>query len=83
MASKNRRVGFLLILLPLIIILFVVNRRQRQTEPAADLILINGKIVTVDTNAPQASWLAVRGDRIAALGWAVKDTPKGQVATKA
>ncbi|MBP7706669.1 MAG: amidohydrolase [Candidatus Aminicenantes bacterium] len=70
MASKNRRVGLLLSLLPIIIILFIVNRRQRQTEPAADLILINGKIVTVDENAPSASWLAVRGDRIAALGTA-------------
>lgn len=41
-------------------------------EPA-DLVLINGKIVTVDAAVPAASWIAVRGDRIAALGAEPKD----------
>lgn len=36
-------------------------------EPA-DLVLVNGKIVTVDDRVPTASWIAVRGDRIVALG---------------
>jgi predicted amidohydrolase YtcJ len=68
MASKNRRLVFLILLFPLIIALFIVNRRVRQTEAPADLILVNGKIVTVDDRVPSATWLAVRGDRIAALG---------------
>jgi predicted amidohydrolase YtcJ len=41
-------------------------------EPA-DLVLINGKIVTVDDKVPEASWIAVRGGRIAALGVDPKD----------
>lgn len=36
-------------------------------EPA-DLVLTGGKIVTVDTNNPEAEALAVRGDTIVALG---------------
>jgi predicted amidohydrolase YtcJ len=34
----------------------------------ADLVLTNGKIVTVEAALPQAQAIAVRGDRIAALG---------------
>jgi len=41
-------------------------------EPA-DLVLMNGKIATVDAAVPTASWIAVRGDRIAALGADPKD----------
>ena len=68
MAPRNRRLGFLVLLVALITVLFIVNRRVRQTEEPADLVLVNGKIVTVDDRVPAAAWLAVRGDRIAALG---------------
>lgn len=34
----------------------------------ADLVLLNGKVVTVDEALPEAEALAVRGDRIAAVG---------------
>ncbi len=37
------------------------------TEPA-DVILVNGRIVTLDEDRPEVEALAVRGDRIAALG---------------
>jgi len=37
-------------------------------QEAADLVLRNGKIVTLDESAPRATALAVRGDRIAAVG---------------
>ena len=40
----------------------------RPSVPPADLVLRNGKIVTVDPTRPQASALAARGDRIVALG---------------
>jgi predicted amidohydrolase YtcJ len=40
---------------------------QPQSEPA-DLVLTNGKIVTVEASAPQAQAIAVRGDRIVAIG---------------
>ncbi len=73
MAAKNRRLGFVAILLALFTVLFIVNRRQRQAPETADLILINGKIVTVEDRFPTATWIAVHGDRIAALG----SDPKG------
>jgi predicted amidohydrolase YtcJ len=40
---------------------------QPPSEPA-DLVLTNGKVVTVEAAAPQAQAIAVRGDRIAAVG---------------
>ncbi len=39
-----------------------------QADEFADLILTNGKIVTLDPNQPQVEALAVRGDRIDAIG---------------
>jgi len=38
------------------------------SAPGADLVLVNGKIVTVDESRPEASALAVTGDTIAAVG---------------
>ncbi|MBT8401787.1 MAG: amidohydrolase [Rhodothermia bacterium] len=38
---------------------------------SADLVLINGKIVTVDPDLPEAEALAISGDTIAAVGGAV------------
>jgi hypothetical protein len=73
MASRNRRLGFVAVLVALFAVLFLVNRRMRSTVEPASLVLINGKIVTVDDRVPAASWIAVRGDRIAALG----SEPKG------
>jgi predicted amidohydrolase YtcJ len=42
-----------------------------QTKPAADLIITNAKIWTVDKVRPQAEALAVLGERLVALGSAV------------
>jgi len=39
-----------------------------QTRPAADLIITNGKLYTVDRNQPRAEALAVIGERIVAVG---------------
>jgi predicted amidohydrolase YtcJ len=68
MVIKNRRLAFVAILVSLFVVLFIANRNRRQAVPPADLVLINGKIATVDAAVPQAVWLAVRGGRIAALG---------------
>jgi predicted amidohydrolase YtcJ len=38
------------------------------TAPPADLVLLNGRIVTVDDARPEAQALAIRGNRIAAVG---------------
>jgi hypothetical protein len=43
-----------------------------QPEPPADLVLTHGRIVTVDKRAPAAEALAVRGDRILAVGTAAE-----------
>jgi len=68
MAVKNRRLVILVVVISVFTVFFLVNRRQRQAVETADLILINGKIATVDDRFPAASWIAVKGDRIAALG---------------
>jgi predicted amidohydrolase YtcJ len=39
-----------------------------QERPAADLVLVNGRIVTVDAARPEAQAIAMRGDTIAAVG---------------
>jgi predicted amidohydrolase YtcJ len=41
---------------------------QAQSKPAADLIITNAKIWTVDKTRPRAEALAVLGDRIVAVG---------------
>ncbi|MGB5353995.1 MAG: amidohydrolase [Woeseia sp.] len=41
---------------------------QEDSHPVADLVLINGNIRTVDDSKPLAQAIAVRGDRIAAVG---------------
>ncbi len=41
-------------------------------EQPADLVLTNGKVVTVDENFPEAEAVAVSGDRIVAVGSAKK-----------
>src|SRR5205814_3684750 len=47
-------------------------RVQRGTAqaPPADLVLTNGRIVTVDDGRPEAQAMAVSGDRVEAVGTA-------------
>jgi predicted amidohydrolase YtcJ len=49
-------------------LLAAVQCRNQHPVEAADLVLMNGKIVTVDENNPRAEALAVRGDTIVAVG---------------
>jgi predicted amidohydrolase YtcJ len=42
--------------------------RQQPASPPADLVLTNGKVVTVEDGMPEAQAIAVVGDRIAAIG---------------
>lgn len=50
------------------LILFVALGLSAQTPPAADLILRNGKVVTMDPARPTAQAVAVRAGRVAAIG---------------
>jgi predicted amidohydrolase YtcJ len=56
--------------LALVVLLAIalVPRAVRADETRADLVLLSGKIVTVDPKRPTAEALAVRGDRIVAIG---------------
>ena len=46
----------------------VVTVGQTQRKPAADLIITNAKVWTVDKSAPTAEAVAILGDRIVAVG---------------
>ncbi len=61
----RRRVGALF---ALAIVLVPLSRHARAAENPADLVLVGGKIVTMDDSRPQAEALAIRGDRIVAVG---------------
>ena len=51
----------------LLVVVATVATNQPSVEPAT-LVLRNGKVVTVDEKLPEAQAIAVRGDRIAAVG---------------
>jgi predicted amidohydrolase YtcJ len=42
--------------------------RQQPASVPADMVLINGKVVTVETAQPEAQAVAIAGDKIAAVG---------------
>ena len=46
----------------------IATRAGQQTTTPATLVLTNGKVVTVDANPAEAEAVAIRGDRIVALG---------------
>jgi predicted amidohydrolase YtcJ len=60
------------VLLPLCLLVLVgclgLERSPAQSRPAADLIITNAKIWTVDKSLPTAHAVAVLGDRIVAVG---------------
>jgi adenine deaminase len=41
---------------------------QRESQPPVDLVLLGGKIFTADALRPWAEAVAIRGDRIVAVG---------------
>ena len=51
-----------------VFVLGVIHCRHEPPVEAADLVLINGKIVTVDKSNPRAEALAIRGNIIIAVG---------------
>ncbi len=52
----------------LILICIVGSKLVAQSKPAADLIITNAKVWTVDKTHPTAQAVAVLGDRIVAVG---------------
>ncbi|MGB6473955.1 MAG: amidohydrolase [Candidatus Sulfotelmatobacter sp.] len=57
-----------MLLLVLVCCLVLPERSRSQSRPAADLIVTNAKIWTVDKSLPMAQAVAVLGDRIVAVG---------------
>lgn len=57
---------FFFLILSIFIICLSISGLQKSRK--ADLVLMNGKIVTVDDAKPEVQALAVRGDRIIAVG---------------
>lgn len=53
---------------PVIVFLGILAAPSIRAKESVDLVLRNGKIVTVDDSCPQVQALAVRGDRIVAVG---------------
>jgi len=51
-----------------VFVLAVIHCRKESPVEPADLVLINGNIVTVDTNNPRAEAIAIKGDTIVAVG---------------
>jgi len=55
----------------LLAVIIFTSSCAEKPEPA-DLVLTNGNIVTMDADQPQCEAIAIRGDRIAALGTAAE-----------
>ncbi len=64
---KLNRFGISVLIASLFLSLAVFSA-CRGKKPAADLVLLNGKVVTLDPAIPQAEALAVVGEKIAAVG---------------
>jgi hypothetical protein len=63
---KNPSIKLFLIFLNFFILTFFFSCAKK--KEAADMVLMNGKIVTMDEAKPEAEALAVRGDSIVAVG---------------
>ena len=66
--TKNRRIFFALLIVAAMVPVFVAGRPGAAPQAPADLVLTNGKVVTVDVQRPEARAVAVRGGRIVAVG---------------
>jgi len=64
----NVRMLLAVLIAGLVIVNLLIYVQARANRPAADLILINGKVVTMDEARPAAEALAVVAGKIAAVG---------------
>jgi len=66
--TMSRRILYAILVVGSLAPLFAVCARKAVPPAPVDLVLTNGKIVTVDAANPEGRALAVRGGRIAAVG---------------
>jgi len=65
---KRKKIFLVAMTLSVLLAAGMILAGQAQKPEPADLVLVGGKIVTMDEAKPQAEALAVRGDRIVAVG---------------
>jgi hypothetical protein len=64
--TKNRCVGLILVVPVFLAVSITVQPAGAESKP--DLVLLNGKIFTSDAARPYVEALAIRGERISAVG---------------
>jgi predicted amidohydrolase YtcJ len=74
LTRKSTLVSAFLLTLILLSAAAAPHQQQQPVQPA-DLVLTNGKVITVEDSLPEAQAVAVRGARIIALGRAVDMEP--------
>src|ERR1700692_1746311 len=62
-----RRIHFVVVIL-CVILLAVGSARAQNSQTAADIVVLHGRIYTLDSKQPWAEALAIRGDKIVAVG---------------
>src|SRR6202166_1586011 len=62
-----RRIHFVVVIL-CVILLAVCAPRAQNSQTAADIVVLHGRIYTLDSKQPWAEALAIRGDKIVAVG---------------
>jgi predicted amidohydrolase YtcJ len=70
MSSPNKRIVFAAVLVMAVTALVSISARAPKRQPVtpADLVVTNGRIVTMEDRQPEAEAIAIKGDRIAAVG---------------
>jgi predicted amidohydrolase YtcJ len=66
--TRKRRALFVVLILAALTPVFMAGGPNAAPQAPADLVLTNGKVVTVDSNLPEARAVAVRGGRVVAVG---------------
>ncbi|MEN6309988.1 MAG: amidohydrolase [Acidobacteriota bacterium] len=66
--DRKRRILFVVIIAAALTPVFLTNARRSRAAAPADLVLTNGRIVTVDDKLPEARAVAIRAGRILAVG---------------
>ena len=63
----ERRTHFVVVIL-CVILLAVGSARAQNSQTAGDIVVLHGRIYTLDSKQPWAEALAIRGDKIVAVG---------------
>ena len=66
--NRSWRYGAGMLLVTAVLVMVTALEGQQPASAAADVVLLNGKILTVEQAQPQVEALAIGGNRIAAIG---------------